>query len=53
MVGFRLGSVFAGMLIGHSLAQGFVLAGLWSLVVAAAVAVIPGEQEQREHALAP
>lgn len=44
MAGFPLGSALAGMVITHSLAATFVLAGLSSLLAAIAVAVIPQDR---------
>lgn len=41
MAGFPLGSALAGLLIGHSLASTFILAGLSSLLAAIAVGIIP------------
>jgi predicted MFS family arabinose efflux permease len=50
MAGFPLGSALAGMLIGHSLALTFILAGLSSLLAAIAVGIIPKGDPQCVHA---
>jgi predicted MFS family arabinose efflux permease len=50
MAGFPLGSALAGMLIGHSLALAFILAGLSSLLAAIAVGIIPKGDPQCVHA---
>lgn len=50
MAGFPLGSALAGMLMGHSLALTFILAGLSSLLAAIAVGIIPKGDPQCVHA---